>query len=218
MHSWIQTSAGVCGGEPCVRNTRHTVAGLVEWKKQGLTDARLLEHHPDRAPLPGHPGLLHGLRDDEGAVPGVLAPDPEPLLAELLGVVLHELLRLGGRLGRDGEAREEVLVGALEELARALVHHEGCGAVLVEPVRPGDEPDLPRLLEHGGAVGEEPVRDHGVGLEVLDLREDREEILLADCDWNQIRKTRENWPFLRDRRIDAYQDLTSRFLDEVKVG
>jgi uncharacterized protein (DUF433 family) len=30
-----------------VRNTRHTVAGLVEWKKQGLTDARILEHHPD---------------------------------------------------------------------------------------------------------------------------------------------------------------------------
>jgi len=47
MKSWIQTSPGVCGGEPCVRNTRHTVAGLVEWKKQGITDARILEHHPD---------------------------------------------------------------------------------------------------------------------------------------------------------------------------
>ena len=45
--SWIQKTPGVCGGEPCVRNTRHTVAGLVEWKKQGLTDARILEHHPD---------------------------------------------------------------------------------------------------------------------------------------------------------------------------
>jgi uncharacterized protein (DUF433 family) len=45
--SWIQKSPGVCGGEPCVRNTRHTVAGLVDWKKQGLTDARILEHHLD---------------------------------------------------------------------------------------------------------------------------------------------------------------------------
>jgi uncharacterized protein (DUF433 family) len=45
--SWIQKSPGICGGEPCVRHTRHTVAGLVEWKKQGLTDARILEHHPD---------------------------------------------------------------------------------------------------------------------------------------------------------------------------
>jgi hypothetical protein len=31
--SWIQKSPSACGGEPCVRNTRHTVAGLVEWKK-----------------------------------------------------------------------------------------------------------------------------------------------------------------------------------------
>jgi uncharacterized protein (DUF433 family) len=45
--SWIRKTPGVCGGEPCVRNTRHTVAGLVEWKKQRLTDARILEHHPD---------------------------------------------------------------------------------------------------------------------------------------------------------------------------
>ena len=45
--SWIQTTPGVCGGEPCIRTTRHTVAGLVEWKHQGLSDARILEHHPD---------------------------------------------------------------------------------------------------------------------------------------------------------------------------
>jgi uncharacterized protein (DUF433 family) len=45
--SWIQTSAEVCGGEPCIRHTRHTVAGLVEWKHQGLTDRRILEHHSD---------------------------------------------------------------------------------------------------------------------------------------------------------------------------
>jgi type III restriction enzyme len=48
--SWIQTSPGICGGEPCIRTTRHTVAGLVEWKQQGLTDARIFEHHPDLTP------------------------------------------------------------------------------------------------------------------------------------------------------------------------
>ncbi len=48
--SWIQTSVGVCGGEPCIRNTRHTVSGLVEWKKLGLSDSRILEHHPDLTP------------------------------------------------------------------------------------------------------------------------------------------------------------------------
>ena len=45
--SWLQTAPGICGGEPCIRITRHTVAGLVEWKRQGVTDARILEHHPD---------------------------------------------------------------------------------------------------------------------------------------------------------------------------
>jgi N-carbamoylputrescine amidase len=38
-----------------------------------------------------------------------------------------------------------------------------------------------------------------------------EEILVVACDLNQIEETRRNWPFLRDRRIDAYSDLTRRF-------
>jgi uncharacterized protein (DUF433 family) len=45
--SRINKTPGVCGGEACIRNTRHTVAGLVEWKRLGLTDERILEHHPD---------------------------------------------------------------------------------------------------------------------------------------------------------------------------
>lgn len=38
-----------------------------------------------------------------------------------------------------------------------------------------------------------------------------EETLVVACDLNQIEETRRNWPFLRDRRIDAYGDLTRRF-------
>jgi uncharacterized protein (DUF433 family) len=45
--SWIQKTPGVSGGDACIRNTRHNVWGLVEWKKLGLSDARILEHHPD---------------------------------------------------------------------------------------------------------------------------------------------------------------------------
>lgn len=40
----------VCGGDACVRTTRHTVWGLVDWKRRGLTDDRILEHHPDLSP------------------------------------------------------------------------------------------------------------------------------------------------------------------------
>jgi N-carbamoylputrescine amidase len=38
-------------------------------------------------------------------------------------------------------------------------------------------------------------------------------LLLATCDLTAIATARQNWPFLRDRRIDAYGALSSRFLD-----
>jgi N-carbamoylputrescine amidase len=40
-----------------------------------------------------------------------------------------------------------------------------------------------------------------------------EQILMAECDFNQIDVQRTHWPFLRDRRIDAYQDITKRLID-----
>jgi len=40
----------------------------------------------------------------------------------------------------------------------------------------------------------------------------REEILLAAVDLAEVDRTRTHWPFLRDRRIDAYGDITKRFL------
>lgn len=42
---------------------------------------------------------------------------------------------------------------------------------------------------------------------------DREEVLVVDCDLSLIERTRCDWPFLRDRRTDAYGGITSRFLD-----
>lgn len=42
----------------------------------------------------------------------------------------------------------------------------------------------------------------------------REEVLVVECDLGLIEDTRQNWPFLRDRRIDAYGDLMKRFRDE----
>ena len=42
---------------------------------------------------------------------------------------------------------------------------------------------------------------------------DREEILIAEIDLALLEDTRRNWPFLRDRRIDAYAPITRRFID-----
>lgn len=41
----------------------------------------------------------------------------------------------------------------------------------------------------------------------------REEIILAEIDLRKLEETRRNWPFLRDRRIDAYSELRQRFID-----
>ena len=42
---------------------------------------------------------------------------------------------------------------------------------------------------------------------------DQEEVLVVECDRTLIAETRRNWPFLRDRRIDAYEDLSRRVVD-----
>jgi N-carbamoylputrescine amidase len=42
---------------------------------------------------------------------------------------------------------------------------------------------------------------------------DKEEILIAEVDSRVLEDTRRNWPFLRDRRIDAYGPITSRMID-----
>lgn len=42
---------------------------------------------------------------------------------------------------------------------------------------------------------------------------DREEVLIVKCDLDKIDETRQNWPFLRDRRIDFYSELAYRFVD-----
>jgi N-carbamoylputrescine amidase len=42
---------------------------------------------------------------------------------------------------------------------------------------------------------------------------DREEIVSAEIEWARVNEHRTHWPFLRDRRIDAYAGLEKRVLD-----
>lgn len=42
---------------------------------------------------------------------------------------------------------------------------------------------------------------------------DKEEILIADVDLDLQENVRQNWPFFRDRRIDAFGDITKRAID-----
>jgi N-carbamoylputrescine amidase len=70
----------------------------------------------------------------------------------------------------------------------------------------------------------ENSKDHGLefwgasfvsdpfGRVLAEASHDREEILIVECDPALMEEVRRNWPFLRDRRIDAYGGITSRFL------
>lgn len=49
--------------------------------------------------------------------------------------------------------------------------------------------------------------------EVLAKSGDAPDLLIAKCDLAMIEKTRRGWPFLRDRRIDAYQNITRIYID-----
>jgi len=81
-------------------------------------------------------------------------------------------------------------------------------------------------MEHGDIRGDGA---EGLGLEfwggsfladpfgriIAEASHDRDEILIGEIDLALQEDTRRNWPFLRDRRIDAYKPINKRFLDPV---
>lgn len=50
------------------------------------------------------------------------------------------------------------------------------------------------------------------GTVIANASDSKEQNLIVECDLDQIETLRQHWPFLRDRRIDAYKPITSRFL------
>ena len=41
--SWVQKTPGICGGDACIRNTRITVLGLVNYRQLGFSDEQIVE-------------------------------------------------------------------------------------------------------------------------------------------------------------------------------
>ncbi len=74
-------------------------------------------------------------------------------------------------------------------------------------------------------VGFEGPPDHGLefwgasfvadpfGVVLAEANHAGEQTLLVECDPRRIEETRRNWPFLRDRRIDAYGPILNRVID-----
>ena len=55
------------------------------------------------------------------------------------------------------------------------------------------------------------------GQVIAEAAQDKEEILVVECDPAKSEDTRRNWPFFRDRRIDAFGGLLQRWNDGEEV-
>jgi len=73
-------------------------------------------------------------------------------------------------------------------------------------------------------VGHEGAKDAGIEFfgntfiadpygQVLHRAGQQEEVVVVECDLGLVDTARVHWPFLRDRRIDAYGDITKRYID-----
>ena len=94
-----------------------------------------------------------------------------------------------------------------ELIQRSHAVANGCYVVSVN--RTGHEGEPPGGIEFWGqSFAADPS-----GTLLARAAADREELLVVALDLDRLDDTRTHWPFLRDRRVDAYADITQRYLD-----
>ena len=101
-------------------------------------------------------------------------------------------------------------------------HAVANGCYVCAPNRIG----LEKILDsHGKPVSEDGIEFWGQsfvaspnGQIAAKASSDREEVLVVPCDLEKVEFSRTHWPFLRDRRIDAYGNMTKRFVDAGSEG
>ena len=84
------------------------------------------------------------------------------------------------------------------------------GIYVASPNRTGheDEPGTEGITFFGNSFIADPSG------RLIASANDEEKALIAKCDPAEIESTRRNWPFLRDRRVDAYAPILQRYLAE----
>ncbi len=110
---------------------------------------------------------------------------------------------------RLGKAQHE----AWEMVQRAHAVANGCYVAAVNRVGLEKSGDSDGLEFFGGSFVADPS-----GQVLARASLDREEIVLADVEWDRVNDARIHWPFLRDRRVDAYGGITQRFLENADQG
>ena len=110
----------------------------------------------------------------------------------------------------EGDEMDRAQHDAWETAQRA--HAIANGVFVVAVNRVGEE-RLPGASEGIRFWGQSFVADP-FGRVLARAPADEEAVLVVECDRALVERTRRDWPFLRDRRIDAYGDLGRRFRDD----
>jgi len=129
-----------------------------------------------------------------------------PEAARLTALTGAELLFYPTAIGwqfEEGDAVNAAQHDAWETIQRSHAIANGVFVAAVNRVGPEDE-----IRFWGRSFVSDPF-----GQVLARASDSEEEILVVECDLAAIEKVRRDWPFLRDRRIDAYPDLTRRLRD-----
>ena len=136
-----------------------------------------------------------------------------PEAARLMALAGAELLLYPTAIGwtiteEAGEMQRQRDAWTIVQRGHAVAN----GLPLLTCNRIGFEPDpaghLPGLLFWGSSFIAGPQ-----GEILAQASTDQSEVLVAKVDMRRSEVVRRNWPFLRDRRIDAYGNLLKRFID-----
>jgi N-carbamoylputrescine amidase len=132
-----------------------------------------------------------------------------PEAARITSLLGAEVLFYPTAIGWHPAEKDEFGVAQVEAWRTIQRSHAIANGVYVaSPNRVGheDEPGTRGLDFFGNSFIADPF-----GRIIAEAGTD-EAILIATCDPKQIEETRRNWPFLRDRRVDAYAPILSRYL------
>jgi len=136
-----------------------------------------------------------------------------PEAARLMALKGAEMLIYPTAIGwfdEDGEAEKERQRSAWETIQRG--HAIANGLPVISVNRIGKELDDKKQLDGIRFWGNSFVAGPQ-GEIIAKASNDQEEVIVIDIDLKRCEEVRRIWPFLRDRRIETYGDLTKRFID-----
>lgn len=136
-----------------------------------------------------------------------------PEAARLMALKGAEMLIYPTAIGwfdEDGEAEKERQRDSWETIQRG--HAIANGLPVISVNRIGKELDDKKQLDGIRFWGNSFVAGPQ-GEIIAKASKDQEEVMVIDIDLKRCEEVRRIWPFLRDRRIETYGDLTKRFID-----